>query len=371
MLRTTPRIPITGGIALPAVLGVVHFVVDASSNFVVAGSLGTRDTSEFVTLLFLYNVLAFALQPLVGLATDYWRAPQSIMSAGLLLAAAAMVVANDAGVLAIVLTGFGNALFHVGAGMLASRSNDARAAGLGIFIGPGALGVVTGAAAARSLPAAYWMFLLALVAMAPLGALLPNTKVSHNERREAEASYCPRSTGVLVLLLTAIAGRAFLGARVGAIVAHQFATSLVFALAVAACLGKVFGGVIADRTGWRPSSVGFLVASCLSLSFGTANLWLVLCGIALFQAVTSITLAALYRVLPKRTGLAFGLACLALFVGSLPALLRLKLACLERAPTNAILALLSAIAIWLALWLLDRPRMTSVSHRRVAPSVLD
>ena len=370
MVRTTPRILVAGGIALPSLLGVVHFVVDASSNFVMAGLLRTRDTAELVTLLFLYNALAFALQPLVGMVTDNWRAPRGVMSAGLLLAAAAMVVAGDAGFVAIVLTGFGNALFHVGAGTLASDSTHARAAGLGIFIGPGAVGVVAGAAAARSYPSAYWILLGALVALAPLGGLLPIAEASKHELHAIEVSTPPRSTSISLLLLAAIAGRAFLGARVGVAVAHQFAGSLVFALAVAACLGKVCGGLLADRAGWKRSSLAFLMTSSLLLFWGTASLWAVLGGIALFQAVTSITLAALYRLLPNHTGAAFGLACLALFVGSLPALLRLELGYLERAPVNALVALLSAIAIWFALWLLDQPRMAAVAQP-VVPQASD
>ncbi len=371
MALTTSRTVPAEGLTLPSVLGVVHFIVDAASNFVVVGLLGTRNTAEVVVLLFVYNALAFALQPLVGVMTDKWRAPRGAVSGGLLLAAAAMVGSDDASGLAIVLTGVGNALFHVGAGTLVSRSNPGRAAGLGIFIGPGAVGVVAGATAARSFPGAHWILLAVLLALAPLSAFLPSAECSKDQRHETAAPPPPHSTGILLLLLAAIAGRAFLGARVGATLAHQFAASLVFAFAVAACLGKIFGGLLADRTGWRRSSIALLIAASLLLSGGKASLWRVLGAIGLFQAVTSITLAALYRVLPRHTGVAFGLACLALFVGSLPALLRLELLRWQSAPLDTLVALASAAAIWFALGLLDQPGAAAVARQPVASEALD
>jgi MFS transporter, FSR family, fosmidomycin resistance protein len=150
-----PRARVTEAVGLPSLLGAVHFLVDASSNFVMARLLRECPAPELISLLVLYNLFAFALQPLVGLAADKLRATRGVMSIGLLFVAAAMVLGDDAGSWPIVTTGLGNAAFHVGAGIIASRATPGQAKGLGLFIGPGAVGVVVGAAAGRSYPAAF------------------------------------------------------------------------------------------------------------------------------------------------------------------------------------------------------------------------
>ena len=360
----------TDGIALPLTLGIVHFVVDASSNFVVARLLHAYQTSDWVALLFLYNLLAFALQPLAGLATDLLRAPRGVMAAGLLIASAAMVLGDAAGVLALVLTGIGNSLFHVGAGTIASNATRGRAIGPGIFLGPGAIGVVLGAAAGRSWPSAFWPLLVSLVVFAPVGISLPDPKARSDRALDTQAQVPERSSAILCLLLLAIAFRAFLGARIGSQLVPHAGPSLVFALAIAACVGKVLGGTIADRVGWKRSAIGFLLASALLVSSSDAGTWVGLCGVALFQAVTSITLASLYRVLPTSMGLGFGLACLALFVGSLPVLFRVDLGWLERAPLNALVSVLSAVAVWGALHWLEDSKQSALATLRVSPRAL-
>jgi hypothetical protein len=73
-----------------------------------------------------------------------------------------------------------------------------------------------------------------------------------------------------------------------------------------------------------------------------------------FQAVTAITLAALYRILPTRVGLVFGCASCAFFVGALPVLLGLDLADFGPVPVDSLLALLTTVAVWRALVLIDR-----------------
>jgi hypothetical protein len=197
--------------------------------------------------------------------------------------------------------------------------------------------------------------LVLLVAFAPVAALLPDRAERGDEGTLREARVPQRSLAILCLLLLATAGRAFLAARMVAFVALDAGAGLIFAIAVAACVGKMLGGVLADRAGWTRSAVGYLLASALLLYGTEGNLWMALFGVAFFQTATSITLASLYRFLPERIGLAFGLSCLSLFIGSLPVLLRFHLGWLEHAPANALVALLSAATVWRALSWSEEP----------------
>jgi len=115
------------------------------------------------------------------------------------------------------------------------------------------------------------------------------------------------------------------------------------------------GGFAADRLGWSRVAVGSLLASAGLLAVADQGPGVAAAGIVLFQAVTGVTLAALYRVLPGRTAFAFGLACLALFAGGLPLILWNSVPLLDAFPSDPVLAVLSAALVWLALSRLDRP----------------
>jgi MFS transporter, FSR family, fosmidomycin resistance protein len=329
-------------------LGVAHFLVDASSNFIMARLLGACAASKVVLLLVAYNFLAFALQAPIGFATDRWRAPRPAMCVGLLLAATAMLVLGQAMWIPLVLTAVGNALFHVGGGTIASLATWRRASGPGLFIAPGAIGVVLGAAAGRSLPAAFTPILVGLLVAAPLGTLLRTTAVRVAVARPTGG----RPAVVLALLLFAIAGRSLLGARLGGQLSQTLGIGLP--LAIAAFSGKALGGLVGDRVGWTRTAVVAMILSSLLLLVGRHTSWAAVGSMLFFQAVTSITLTALYLVLPTRVGLAFGLASLSLFVGSLPVLFGLDLTLGGPVPFDSLLALLTTVAAWRALTLLDR-----------------
>ena len=95
---------------------------------------------------------------------------------------------------------------------------------------------------------------------------------------------------------------------------------LAFLFTVGIVLGKMLGGVIGDRAGWRRTAVVSLAVS--GLLFLAADRHAV-CGIAavfLFNMTMPLTLSALAGMYPDREGMAFGLTTLALFLGTLPSL---------------------------------------------------
>ncbi len=324
----------TWGVALG--LGAAHFVVDASSNFVMARLLA--GVAHATVLLLAYNGLAFALQPVVAALLDARRWARVGMGVGTLMTAAAMLAGN--GWAALVMTGLGNALFHVGAGTWVAQARPGRASLTGLFIGPGAVGVVVGAVAA---PWASWPILLALSAFAPLGMLLPDSAADPAPGRPA------RHATIGALLLLAITLRSLMAVRAGLAFARF---DWVLPLACAACTGKMLGGLLADRWGWRRTAVIALALSAAFLPVGRHHPWFAATGVLCFQAVTSISLAGLYRLYPAHIGLCFGLACLALFIGVLPALLPFALP-FDSATGDLALTIAAATALW---WGLAEPR---------------
>jgi FSR family fosmidomycin resistance protein-like MFS transporter len=81
------------------------------------------------------------------------------------------------------------------------------------------------------------------------------------------------------------------------------------------------GGFLADRFGWIDLSMVALLAAAPLLAFSGGDLWLALPGLLLFQMTMPVTLVAMLRLMPGRPALAFGLPCLALIAGALPAYL--------------------------------------------------
>jgi hypothetical protein len=94
--------------------------------------------------------------------------------------------------------------------------------------------------------------------------------------------------------------------------------AVTIGLPVAAFLGKLLGGVVADRVGWLRASVVALLLSLPLIAFSGGSLYLALPGVLLFQSTMAVTLAAVYALMPAWPATAFGLPSLFLVLGSLP-----------------------------------------------------
>jgi FSR family fosmidomycin resistance protein-like MFS transporter len=141
--------------------------------------------------------------------------------------------------------------------------------------------------------------------------------------------------------------------------------ALLAALTAAVVAGKMAGGLLADRFGWRRVAVTALVGSLPLLALGTSSPAAGIAGVLLFNMTMPVTLAAVAAVLPRGSeGFAFGLTCLALFCGSVPALLGLPLTATPWLPATLILP--AAAALWFALG--GRARRSRPGHAPLQPA---
>jgi hypothetical protein len=108
------------------------------------------------------------------------------------------------------------------------------------------------------------------------------------------------------------------------------------------------GGLAADRLGWTRAGVVTLLLSTPLLSLFLGNVPSAVIGTLLFQTTMPITLMAVYRIVPREPGLAFGLTALALLIGAVPSLLLAGVSYDPRLAV-AILTLLSVPAIVIGL----------------------
>ena len=129
-------------------LGSMHAVVDGSCAALVAhlGLLPTISPETLWLMYFVYNLLAFGIQFVLGVGADRRGLYRQLAVGGLVavLAGVALGTLPSATWAAIVVAGLGNAAFHVGAGAIILQRSPDRAAATGVLVAPGALGLAVG-----------------------------------------------------------------------------------------------------------------------------------------------------------------------------------------------------------------------------------
>jgi MFS transporter, FSR family, fosmidomycin resistance protein len=382
-------------LTLPLILGLAHGVADGAAGLLLGGLPHAMPLERVALLVLLYNALAFGGQPLLGLIADRLGRPRAAALAGLLLLAGALLLGRQP-IAAVALAGLGSAAFHIGGGALALCATRGRAAGPGLFAAPGVVGLAAGGALAAGGYTAAWPFLLLLLALTVVltrielpalpytvttdrrpptadrlalgtGNREPRTANQKTANSEQRVDRLPTAAGagdqsaiynlqsaipdghdlVMLVLLAGIALRSAVWSSLQFLFEGRYETLLL--LALAAAVGKIAGGVLADRLGWRRWALGALLLAAPLLALGGRNLLLLLPGVALLQSATPAALAMTWRLLPRRPALAAGLGLgLAIAIGGIPALGGLGPA-LGAPPALIGVLLAAALALWWAL----------------------
>ncbi|NLD50049.1 MAG: MFS transporter [Clostridiaceae bacterium] len=299
---------------------IVHALVDASCAVLVLGGLASLsiDAGTLTTMVILYNVLAFGLQSPLGYLVDRLRIPIVSASAGCLFVTAALF-AYSVPLVAVCLAGVGNALFHVGGGVISLNLAPGKASLPGIYVAPGAFGLTVGILLGSRGYFNPWVFSLALVCAAVLIMQVKPPVINYNTDSKAGHKY----VGLIILLLSiSICIRSL----VGLVLNFPWKSNiyLLFVLTAAIVLGKALGGILGDKFGWMRIATAGLIISAPMLAFGAKNPLIAIVGILLFNMTMPVTLVAIVNVLPGRAGFAFGLTTLALIIGAMPTYTSMK-----------------------------------------------
>jgi len=306
--------------------------------------------SHVSALVMLYNLLAFGCQPMAGWLADRLRRPREVALVGLPLLAASLLVMRAQPILAVTFAGIGSATFHVGGGALALCATRGRASGPGLFAAPGVAGLTLGGLLAATNHILIWPFLLLTVILGVAIAALEAPALPYDEPR-AEPLF-EKHDVVMLTLLAAIALRSLVWTTLQYFL--QGRLEIIFALGMAAASGKLLGGFLADRFGWRRWTMGALLASALLLNVGGGQLWTLMFGVALLQSATPVALAATVQLMPRQPATAAGLALgLAIALGGMPMMGGWGFT-LGSPPILSLIALAAAILIGLALTLQKR-----------------
>jgi FSR family fosmidomycin resistance protein-like MFS transporter len=305
------------------VYGTTHAVIDGICAAVIFSILKNQIivAKTFVILVILYNALAFGLQVVFGLIADYFKSPRAFAFLGCLLTGISAVTFLSYPTIAIILLGIGNALFHIGGGAISLHLTPKRATAPGIYVAPGALGLFVGKMVGNSGQFMVWPAVLILAVLCFLMFVVKKPEMNYGQERPKENKF-NYFEFIFLLVFLSIAIRSL----VGLVLVFTWKTNidLLVILTGAVVLGKGFGGILADKLGWIRVGVGSLVLSIPFLAFGANIPYLAIIGMFLFNITMPITLVTISNILPGRPGFAFGLTCLALILGALPAFSNLK-----------------------------------------------
>ena len=279
-----------------------HFAVDLGCAFCIF-SMGAGPQDYL-----LYNLFAFAVQMPLGLLADLLNKNRLLALLGALLVGICCLLPGQS-IVFVCLLGLGNGLFHIGGGLDVMKLHPGHAGPLGAFVSPGALGVYLGAVLGKGGRGSFPVLaalLLSMVWMLFCGKseFIPNEPVKLPQKNVL----LPALLLFLVVVLRSVGGAVLLPWKTG---------QMGLAAVCAVVLGKVWGGILADRIGMRRTSLISLCCAAV-LFFFADHAAAGLAALLLFNMTMPITLFALSKAMPDVKGFAFGLLTYALFLGFLP-----------------------------------------------------
>lgn len=330
-----------------SIYGVMHFLVDLICAGIIFSILKNQivNISQFSILLILYSVLAFGLQPIFGFVSDRLKISRGTTLMGCIFVCVSALIFMFQPIVSIILAGLGNAMFHVGGGIISLNLTPKKAFAPGVFVAPGALGLLLGTLLGKGGNFVAWPFLVALAILGVTIFVIKKIEINYEIKRK-EISFDKLLTVIMILIFLSIAVRSFVG--MAASFSWKANVDLLVILTLAVVIGKGVGGFLADKMGWIKVGVGSLVLSIPFLILGINFPVLGIIGIFLFNITMPITLVSISNLLPGYPGFTFGITCLALLLGAFPFFLQ-KISILGNHWLFASIIIFSAISLFVGL----------------------
>ena len=308
---------------MTGVYATAHMLVDLACAYLVSACvIGKQDWYLWVLV---YNFCAFALQMPIGAGADRLNRNSFVAAAGCLGVLAGLILGIGGGqpAAACILAGTGNACFHVGGGIDVLNHSGKRAAPLGIFVAPGALGIFLGSLLGRApdRPAGSTAVLIGI-------SLILSMAVIRCRARSCKIWKCSGNAPVSydgIPLRHMLAALCFFGAvilRSYSGMVQDFpwkgnTAGSAWLLAGAVVSGKIAGGFLSDKTGIQTAAFRSMSAAAvgfLCLDSPAAAILAVFC----WNMSMPMTLWSVSQVFPGAKGFSFGLLTFGLFIGFCP-----------------------------------------------------
>jgi MFS transporter, FSR family, fosmidomycin resistance protein len=310
------KISIKSTVLYLSIYGTIHALVDATCAAYLLSII--HGYERIFNLLLLYNIIAFGAQLPLGLIVDRLQKPAMAALLGCILLIVAIFESNHL-LWAVLVCGFGNALFHVGGGSIALNLQEKKAFLPGVFVAPGGIGLVIGIWLAKYQLFNPMIFVALLFIACLMIAFLRSPEMDYQKSKVKVSSYI--KLGILLLAFSIII-RSTIGLSIN--FSWKSKIYLLVILTVFIALGKALGGLVADKFGWMKISLLSLIIAAFLLAFGNQIPLLAIAGIFLFNFTMPVTLVAISNLLPGRPGFSFGITTFALLLGSIPTFFQYK-----------------------------------------------
>lgn len=258
-----------------------------------------------------YNILAFGGQYPVAILMEKINNTKKIIVFSYLLNVAAVAIFLFLPVLAIVFAGVASAIYHVAGGSHCAENN--KAVNIGLFAAPGVAGLIAGGFLAWKnydiipilLPVAIgFLFVLSRIKFSS------QVNEKNNTASESQKHIIDQHDLIMILLLMIISLRSVIWNVFQLIYENDY--QWLIAIAIAAVVGKIAGGWLADKVGWRLYALTSAIIATPLLTFFKKEMFLFCLGIGLLQsgipATTSLLIHSLKGKISRGIAFSFGIA---------------------------------------------------------------
>ena len=285
------------GLQLPILWGALHGINDWMAGFMLASFGFSHAPKIGVFMLMVYAIIGFGGQLPIGMwldATKKFRRFSSIALALLIASPICCMVNIYAGIL---VAGFASAFVHVTGGAISLKSCNDKIGPLGLFTAPGVLGLALGTMSAGV--SNFWLMVPLLFVCVIAYLLFQKSFVIRVENIQAKTSnkqVLDSHDWVMLGILLTVTLRSLLYDIIQQ-VSQNWQFGLLI-LGISAFAGKIIGGFLADKMGWKNWVYLTLPLAFVLLQFGRENIYMLGFGIACLQSSVPISLLLMRRSMP-------------------------------------------------------------------------
>ena len=227
-----------------SIYSIIHFVVDLACAILVSNLLTQKmgaGTNLFIAIL-IYNFFAFAMQLPIGIIADKVNKNALCSAIGCILVAIAFAFSNF-GIVACLIAGIGNAMFHVGGGIDVLNVSDKKVSLSGIFVSTGAMGIFLGGKSASIGFDKYYIVIIVLL-LSALSLFWLYRKIKDDVKNEQVI--IPKLGIAEIVAITCLIITVIIRGYVGLILSFEWKSNFILALLsiFAVVFGKMIGGII-------------------------------------------------------------------------------------------------------------------------------
>lgn len=280
-------------IVQPLLWGLLHGLNDFSAGFMLASFTYNSNTADSFLLIVIYSIIGFGGQLPVGFWLDYKKNLSAFAYTSLSLLPLAIVSFFINAEVGIIMSGIASAFVHVTGGAVCLQVHENKTGPLALFTAPGVLGLTVGGAMGMFSIFSLWLVVagVLLIAFFILKNKLP-AYISPEKKQSQLDTHDWLMLGILLIMCF----RSFVFDVINH-VAHNFENGILI-IGISAFAGKIIGGFVADKIGWKKFVYITLPLALLLFQFGKENIYALAFGIACLQSSVPITLLLMGQSLP-------------------------------------------------------------------------